>query len=225
MSNKHKEIADAFAELNSTLDEKKDEYLEKISKVINKAVKRHNDKGLWKNSQDKIVDLVYAALTDTYLETTMALKNIYKEISDEIPNIEDFIYKDDNITLPKRIKQYWDEVNVLLKNPEADTQEISLYLLTMYNRILSNEITNVKQGLKKIKKPLGDEIMCVVITQGECENCPGQEGFFLEEDIPYDDLPPYHVNCTCDFWFDPYDPDDEQDLEELQEAGWEEDDG
>ena len=37
--NKHKKIADAFAELNSTLNEKKDNYLEDISKVISKAIK------------------------------------------------------------------------------------------------------------------------------------------------------------------------------------------
>ena len=39
MGNRHKKIADAFAELNSTLDEKKDNYLEEISKTINKAIK------------------------------------------------------------------------------------------------------------------------------------------------------------------------------------------
>ena len=39
MANRHKEIADAFAALNSTLNEKKEDYLEKISKVINKAIK------------------------------------------------------------------------------------------------------------------------------------------------------------------------------------------
>ena len=67
MSNRHKKIADAFAELNSTLSEKRNEYLEKISGTINKAIKNFEDKDLWKESYDKIVDLIYAALTDTYL--------------------------------------------------------------------------------------------------------------------------------------------------------------
>ena len=44
--NKHKRIADAFAKLNSTLNDKKDKYLEDISKIINKAVKKSDDKGL-----------------------------------------------------------------------------------------------------------------------------------------------------------------------------------
>ena len=138
--NKHKKIADAFAKLNSTLNEKKDEYLEDISKSINKAVKKSDDKKLWKESYDKIVDLMYAALTDTYLETVTTLRSVYVNISDETLDIEDFIYKDDGITLPQRVKKYWDEVASLLKNPEIDIQEISLYLLNMYDRILDNEI-------------------------------------------------------------------------------------
>lgn len=221
-SNRHKKISDAFTELNFNLDEKKNDYLEKISKTISKAVKGHEDKDLWAESYDKIVDLIYAALTDTYLETSITLKNIYAEITDKIPNIEDFIYKEDKITLPQRIKGYWDEAKKLLKNPETDIQEVSLHLLTMYDRILNNEMINVRQGVKKVKKPIvnGDGIMTITITNGVC--C-FNGGFYLEEDNP--DLPPYHTNCECDYWYDVYYPEDEQDLEELQEAGWEEDDG
>jgi len=137
---RHKKVADAFNKLNSVLDEKRDNYLEKISSTINKAVKKSDDKKLWKESYNKIVDLIYAALTDTYLETVTTLRNVYINISDETLNIEDFIYKDDDITLPQRVKKYWDEVASLLKNPETDIQEISLYLLNMYDRILSNEM-------------------------------------------------------------------------------------
>ena len=36
---KHEKVANTFAELNSVLDKKKDKYLEKISKTINKAIK------------------------------------------------------------------------------------------------------------------------------------------------------------------------------------------
>jgi len=105
----HKKVTDAFNKLNSILDKKRDSYLEKISSTINKAVKKSDDKKLWKESYNKIVDLIYAALTDTYLETVTALRNIYINISDETLNIEDFIYKDDGITLPQRVKKYWDE--------------------------------------------------------------------------------------------------------------------
>ena len=220
--NKHKKIADAFAKLNSTLNEKKDEYLEDISKVINRAIKQYDDKKLWKESYDKIVDLMYAALTDTYLETSITLKKIYNQITDTIPNIEDFIYKDDKITLPQRIKQYWDEASNFLKNSETNIQEISLYLLTMYDRILNNEMINVRQGIKKVKKPIAsdNEVITITITNGDC--C-SNGGFYLEEEAP--ELPPYHPNCDCDYWYDTYNIEDEQDLEELQEAGWEEDDG
>lgn len=228
MGNRHKKIADAFAELNSTLDEKKDNYLEEISKTINKAIKQHEDKDLWKDSCDKITDLMYAALTDTYLETITTLKSIYAEISDDILDIEDFIYKSDDMTLPQRIKKYWDEVASFLKNPEMDIKEISLYLLRMYDRILSNEIQNIKTGIKEAKKPKNTsdliKIIEIIHSDGcECGLCETLEGFYLEEDDP--GHPPFHIECQCDWWEDFYDPNDPQDLEILQEAGWEEDDG
>lgn len=235
--NKHKKIADAFAKLNSTLNGKKDEYLEDISKSINKAVKKSDDKKLWKESYDKIVDLIYAALTDTYLETVTTLRNVYVNISDETLDIEDFIYKDDDITLPQRVKKYWDEAASLLKNPEMDIQEISLYLLNMYDRILDNEMQNIKTGVKEAKKAkkvkkykqekdTTDLITIIEIIHSDdcdCDECTTLEGFYLEEDDP--GHPPFHMRCKCDWWWDFYDPNDPQDLEILQEAGWEENDG
>lgn len=228
MANKHKKIADAFAELNSTLNEKRDNYLEKISSTINKATKKSDDKKLWKESYDKIVDLMYAALTDTYLETVTTLRNVYVNISDETLDIEDFIYKDDDMTLPQRVKKYWDEAASLLKNPETDIQEISLYLLNMYDRILSNEMENIKTGVKEAKKikNTGDLIPIIEIIHSDncdCEECNILEGFYLEDDDP--GHPPFHIGCQCEWWWDLYDPNDPQDLEILQEAGWEEEDG
>ena len=224
---RHKKVAEAFNKLNSILDKKRDSYLEKISSIINKAVKKSNDKKLWKESYDKIVDLIYAALTDTYLETVTTLRNTYVNISDETLNIEDFIYKDDDITLPQRVKKYWDEAASLLKNPEADRQEISLYLLNMYDRILSNEMENIKTGVKEAKKikDIGDFVPIIEIIHNDncdCEECNGLEGFYLEDDDP--GHPPFHIGCQCDWWWDLYDSNDPQDLEVLQEAGWEEED-
>lgn len=226
--NKHKKIADAFAKLTSTLNEKKDEYLEDISKIINKAIRQYDDKKLWKESYDKIVDLMYAALTDAYLETIITLKDVYINISDETLDVEDFIYKNDNMTLPERVKKYWDEAASFLKNPEADTTEISLYLLSMYDRILTNEMQNIKTGVQEAKKikDTGDLVPIIEIIHSDicsCEECNGLEGFYLEDDDP--GHPPFHIGCQCEWWWDLYDPNDPQDLEVLQEAGWEEDDG
>ena len=226
--NRHKKIVDAFSELNSTLNGKKDEYLEKISKTINKAIKNYENKDLWKESYNKIVDFMYAALTDTYLETVITLKDVYVNISDETLDIEDFIYKNDDMTLPERVEKYWDEAATFLKNPEADTQELSLYLLSMYDRILTNEMQNIKTGVKeaKIATDSNDLIYVIEILHSDdcgCELCNVLEGFYLEEDDP--GHPPFHIGCQCEWIPDFYDPNDPQDLEVLQEAGWEEDDG
>lgn len=226
--NRHKKIVDAFGKLNSTLNGKKDEYLEKISKTINKAVKNYENKDLWKESYNKIVDFMYAALTDAYLETVITLKDVYVNISDETLNIEDFIYKNDDMTLPERVEKYWDEAATFLKNPEADTQELSLYLLSMYDRILTNEMQNIKTGVKEAKIATdSNDLICVIeILHSDgcgCELCDVLEGFYLEEDDP--GHPPFHIGCQCEWIPDFYDPNDPQDLEILQEAGWEEDDG
>ena len=218
---RHERIADKFSELNDDLKNIKEEYLEKISSNINQAVKDYENKDLWKESYDKTVDLFYEALTETYLQTTLTLKNIYNNISDKIPDIEDFIYKDDKMTLQQRIKQYWDEGAILLKRTPDLTQKISLHMLSMHDRILNNEMINVKQGVKKTKKPIDDDgITVITITNGEC--C-FNGGVYLEGEEP--DLPPYHLNCQCDFWYDFYYPTDEADLDELNELGWEDEDG
>ena len=91
----------------------------------------------------------------------------------------------------------------------------------MYDRILNNEMINVKAGVKKVKKPKvpDDAIDVIIITDGEC--CTNG-GIYLADEAP--ELPPYHIGCQCDSWTDFYYPTDEADLEELQELGWEEDD-
>ena len=91
----------------------------------------------------------------------------------------------------------------------------------MYDRILNNEMVNVKAGVKRVKKPIIDDdgIEVIVITDGECCN---NGGIYLADEAP--SLPPYHINCQCDYWEDIYYPKDEADLEVLQEIGWEIDD-
>lgn len=218
-----KKITNRFSKLNSDLNDKKDEHLESISSIINKSVKNYEDKDLWKKSYDDIVDIFYTLLTETYLETTIALRDIYEQISDEIPNIEDFIYTEDDITLPQRIKKYWDEALSLLKESQVDSQQIALYILSMYDRILRTEMANIKTGVKKVKKPISlrpESIEVIVITDGVC--CDNG-GVYLADDAPA--LPPYHPDCECDWWYEEYFTYDEADLEELQELGWEEDDG
>lgn len=227
---KHQRIREQFSQLNIDLQELRDNYLEQISNIINKAIKNYEDKDLWEQSYNNIIDLFYEALTETYLQTTIALKEIYNgNISDEIPDIKDFIYNEDGKTLPERVKQYWDEVKKILKKAPPSyskkdsikNQTITLYLLNMYNRILTNEIINIKAGVKKVKHPNKpvDLVEVIEITDGECCH---NGGLFLAIDEP--DEPPYHIGCLCESWLDYYDPNDPYDYNILKGLGWEEDD-
>ena len=97
----------------------------------------------------------------------------------------------------------------------------------MYDRILDNEMKNIKTGVKEAKKIKTPEnlipIIEIIHSDGcTCNECTTLEGFYLEEDNP--GHPPFHIGCGCDWIKDFYNPNDEQDLEILQEAGWEEDD-
>lgn len=226
----HKKIRDQFSQLSIDLQKLRDNYLEQISNIINKAIKNYEDKDLWKQSYNNVIDLFYEALTETYLQTTIALKEIYNgNISDEIPDIEDFIYKEDGKTLPERVKQYWDEVKKILKKTPSSyskrdsikNQTITLYLLNMHDRILTNEIINIKAGVKKVKHPNnpGDLVEVIEITDGQCCN---NGGLFLATDGP--DEPPYHIGCLCESWSDYYDPNDPYDYDILKDLGWEEED-
>lgn len=220
---RHEIIVKRFNKLNNVLIDKRDACLENISTNINKALKNPDNKNLQKKSYNNIVDLFYGVLTDTYLETTIALKEIYAEISDNIPDIEKFIYKEDKLTLPERIKKYWDEIPLFLKQ-NGDPQEIALYLLKHYDIILNNEMQNVKSGVKRTKKPIDpDGIPIIVISNGECDCCCEHSGIYLADDDP--ELPPYHIGCQCDFYYEFCYPTDEADLDELHELGWEDEDG
>ena len=134
----------------------------------------------------------------------------------------------EGLNIAERIKDYWNEVKKLLKDSQSyskkdsvKNQTITLYLLNMHDRILTNEIINVKTGVKKAKHPSnpGGCVEVIEITDGEC--C-SNGGIFLAEDGP--DEPPYHIGCLCDSWSDYYDPEDPYDLEVLHELGWEEED-
>lgn len=219
---RHEIIIKGFEKLDKNLEEIRNKSLEKISTNINKALKDTDNQKLQRDSYHNIVDTMYGALTDTYLETTMTLKNIYIQIADEVANIDDFIYSGDKLTLSDRIKKYWDEIPILLKK-NGDPKLIALTLLTHYDIILNNEMQNVKSGVKRTKKPIDpDGIEIIVISNGECECC-NHEGIYLADDGP--ELPPYHIGCQCDFYYEFCYPTDEADLEELQELGWEDEDG
>lgn len=112
----------------------------------------------------------------------------------------------------------------MLENEYANKEQVSLYALNMYDRILATETQNVKTGVKKTKKPIWTEdcIPTIEISSGECEYCSNSDIYLLDDDPP---LPPYHPNCQCDWWYDEYDPQDEFDKEELRDAGWEDEDG
>jgi hypothetical protein len=100
--------------------------------------------------------------------------------------------------LPQRIKKYWDEVASFLKNPEINKQELSLYLLNMYDRILTNEIQNIKTGVQEAKKIKNTENLIPIIEiihsdNCDCDECNLMEGFYLEDDDP--GHPPFHIGC------------------------------
>lgn len=216
---RHKKVVESYKSLNRVLNTKKFQYLEQISKIINKAVRHHDDHKLWLESYKKIVEIFYTALTESYLETISILRDTYGDLSDQIPKIDDLLYKKDKKTLPERIKGYWDEGGLLLQTQHSLNSSIALHLLNMLERILATEIKHLSNKLKQEKLlPIPGCVEVVTITDGQC--C-SHGGTYLLSEISDEDLPPYHPNCQCDYWIDLYDPTDEYDLQILLDLGWE----
>lgn len=197
-------------QLRNKINQSKDHYLEKITKVINQATKTVNpedwsiEDGIYYN---EIYQLFYSSFEETYKITSIGLKSIYKEVPNfTVENLLDLTYKTDGKTFEERLRTYWQEAYQRLKDNQENL-ETSIWLIDKYNRILETETRIIESKVKDNKKPIKASL--IVIDSG-CDACQGGE-FAIDEDI---ELPPYHPNCQCNWWYEETDnPDDIIDID------------
>ena len=203
--------------MRKEIDKSREIYFEKIVNVILTNVKNYNSNN-WDKSLNTIVDLFYDSLTDTYSITSKYLKQIYKKLPDfSITNIFDLTYSKDGKTIEERLSEYWAEGKRRLSqrtfNKDDDTlghvdniDDVAEYLIKKYDRCHLTETRIIEAKLKENKKPLNAEML--VIESG-CDICQGGE-YAADENV---DLPPYHPNCQCTYYW--IVTDDEDDINDL----------
>ena len=203
--------------MRKEIDKSREYYFEKIVNVILTNVKNYNSDS-WDKSLNKIIDLFYDSLTETYSITIKNLKKCYKKLPDfSIDNIFDLTYSKDGKTIEERLTGYWVEGKKRLNQNHFNAKdeelghvdsidEVAEYLIDKYDRISITETRIIEAKLKEKKKPLNAEML---IIESGCDICQGGE-YAADENV---DLPPYHPNCQCTYYW--VVTDDEDDIHDL----------
>ena len=195
----------------------RDNTVTKVSNEITTSINHYSSK-TWDNHLEKILDLIYKGLIEVYSNTKQVLRNTYHKLPEnrDIKNIGDLLYNKDGLTLDERCKNYWDIAKVKLQSNEsnqAELQQLKITLINQFYKIINTEMNFVKSNVKRINKPLNASML--IIEAGECDGqdhpaCVGGE-YPADELV---DLPPYHPNCDCDYYWEVTDDlDDKEDLD------------
>lgn len=193
----------------------RDNTVNKVSYEITKAV-NHYDTKSWQDNLTNVLNIIYHGLADVYGHTKTTLRKTYHRLPENknIQNIGDLLYNGDGLTLDERCQQYWDAAEKKIKQG-SNNQDIIVALTNAFYKIINTEMNFVRSNVKRMNKPLNASY--IIIEGGECEGkdhppCDGGE-FDADELI---DLPPYHPNCDCDYWYVTDNNDEDDDLEEIE---------
>lgn len=163
----------------------------------------------------KIEDFIYDILSEVYKITSSELKKIYSQITNfDVDNILELTFNDDGKTLNQRIELYIQEIpdhyemNYIKTNDRLEATSLTFnYIKSKIDRIIYTESYQIESQVKKIKKPIKASLL--IIEAGCGDLCQGGE-YPADEDV---DLPPFHPNCQCIWYYD--ETDDLDDIEDL----------
>ena len=195
--------------LREEIDKGKEQDFEKIVSFILRALKEYKNNSMsWDGLFDEVVKLFYESFESTYSITGEGLIKIYKAVKEfTIEDIKDLTYHLDGKTIEERLKEYWDESKKRLDNKE-NPEDVKTYLINKYDRILNTETRVIESRIKNYRKPLNAAMLIIEHSSG-CPDCQGGE-YAADENV---DLPPYHPNCQCIYYW--VVTDDEDDIHDL----------
>lgn len=225
------ELREAFQKLTKENLEIAENNLELMHQTISEAIKDYKkflSRGKWNEKEKKIEDIFYDSLTQSYEKTVKSVNSIYEDVKEfDIKNVFQITYKKDGLTLQERIKNYWAEAWSQLQEykheiPEDEELKIKLYLDYYLDRLLNNETKIIESSVKKNKPPVSAGIIYIdAICTCDLDNgyapcdCDSYGGEYPIGEEP--DLPPYHPECTCSWWYEETDDQDEQEDLDLEE--------
>lgn len=198
--------------LKKKISIEKEKYIEEIGVIVYKVIKKYKNTNILEvEPLEDIINLVWEFLAKVYGITSYELKQIYKEVPEfSIENLQDFLYNKDSKTLEDRIEEYYYEIpnNISIASNIADniliTAEKFLYHIDL---TMTTEAQNIETAVKKNKIPLSAGML--IIEAGCGDLCQGGE-YAIDENV---DLPPFHPNCQCVWYYD--ETDDEDDVHDL----------
>lgn len=179
-----------------------------LSRIVQQVIAYSNALEESKTLLDKIQQLFYDSLTQTYSITSNELKQIYSRTKDfEVSDILSLTYNKDNKTLNERIADHWHKAASY-----TDKQAMRVYLIDKYDRLLRNETQIIKNTVMQNKVGKLSQLVIIENSGGDCDGgCAEYAGEWpVDEAI----LPPYHPNCCCQAYYD--DTDNEDDIKDLE---------
>lgn len=190
--------------LNSKVEKAKAKQMENLLTFAFLKIKNYNPSTWWETDFNQILNFFFTSLEETYSITSQELKTIYigplKEFS--VKDIAELTYKADGKTLVERLREHWNEAAQSIQQG-TPTFEVFQNLAYKFERIINTETNVIKNAVKYNRKPLTASIL--IIDAGCDDICQG--GIFpADEDV---ELPPYHPNCSCDYWYEETDDPDE----------------
>lgn len=206
----HRKIRQKILDL---IEDLKPEYEEKLMKII---IQYQKTKEINKEDIEIIKEFIYKILTKIYKLVSSELRKIYKEIDEfDVKNILELTFEKDGKTLDERIEQYLEELADRYEANYSETNDAFeaaaltfIYLKSKFDRIIITESFHMESQVKKLKKPVNASML--IIEAGCGDLCQGGE-YSADENV---DLPPFHPNCQCIWYFD--ETDDSDDIEDLE---------
>ena len=195
--------------LRKKISIEREKYIQEIGVIIYKVIKKYkNTNILEEKALEEIIELVWEFLTKVYGITSYELKQIYKEVPEfSIENLQDFLYNKDGKTLEDRIEEYYYDIPKYLNKTASEVAEdvltASESFLYHIDLTMTTEAQNIETAVKKNKVPLSAGML--IIEAGCGDLCQGGE-FAIDENV---DLPPFHPNCQCIWYYDETDDEDE----------------
>lgn len=203
---KRKYYGDKHKALRKKIQNIKEDYYPIIFYSVSKAVVFYkNNKTLNNDYLQEIIELSWDFLTEIYKITSYELKQIYREVPDfTIESLQDFLYNKDGKSLEERIEAWYNTIPQYFENESKNSQLNAIDGIYYHiELILNTEAQNIETAVKKNKVPTRASLL--IIEAGCGDLCQGGE-YAYDEDV---DLPPFHPNCQCLWYFEETDDEDE----------------
>ena len=154
------------------------------------------------SNEKEIINLIYSFLETVYSTIISTFDEIYSELADfKIEDIKDLTYQEDGKTIEDRVHEYLIDHKNLIST------------LYKFDLLLDTESKNIKRAIADNRVRPVASILIIECDEEDCHFGCDQYAGEYPADEPIE-LPPYHPNCDCFYYFiETDDPDDIKDLD------------